>query len=380
MDQETRAVDVSPEAEPDIPSPATASVVLRVALIAIGARLVLEVIGIIAIIAVGASVRDNWLSLWSNWDAPHYLRIAQVGYRTHGDDSLLIVFFPLYPMLVRGVALAVRNYLTAGLGISLVASVAAGTLLYRLVELDGDRHEAWRAVVLLFAFPTAYFLSAPYSEALFLCLVLASVYLARQRRDWLSSVTGALAGATRMAGLALLPAHLVDAVRRRSLRALAVAAAPATGFLVYLTINRIAFGSAFAFLRIQDRHWYQHLVPPWRPFADAAAGVFLPELIRGWHFVFWGRLAAFAVAVTLLIAARHRLRPAENVYAWSGLLLVSCSSWLISLPRYLIGIYPVIVAAAWLARRRAIWLAVVTASCLAQGWLFTRYVTGLWAF
>ena len=45
---------------------------------------------------------DNQLFIWTQWDAPHYLGIAENGYVTEGDARLHIVFYPLYPYLVRG--------------------------------------------------------------------------------------------------------------------------------------------------------------------------------------------------------------------------------------------------------------------------------------
>ena len=60
------------------------------------------------------------LGIWNQLgtDSQHYLNIAEHGYVNTGDDRLLIVFFPLYPLLVRGVHFIVQNYLVSGLIVS----------------------------------------------------------------------------------------------------------------------------------------------------------------------------------------------------------------------------------------------------------------------
>ncbi|MCW4031638.1 MAG: hypothetical protein NWE80_04665, partial [Candidatus Bathyarchaeota archaeon] len=41
------------------------------------------------------------MNQFSKWDSPHYMYIAQNGYVNEGDPANFIVFFPLYPLLVR---------------------------------------------------------------------------------------------------------------------------------------------------------------------------------------------------------------------------------------------------------------------------------------
>src|ERR671939_494023 len=43
----------------------------------------------------------DWLAIWNRWDAPHYLDLARMGYVSQGVEARWIVFFPLYPWLVR---------------------------------------------------------------------------------------------------------------------------------------------------------------------------------------------------------------------------------------------------------------------------------------
>src|SRR5215208_4260644 len=97
----------------------------------------------------------NWLAIWNRWDAPHYLDIARMGYVSGGVEERWIVFFPLYPWLVRAASFVLRDGLLAAFFVSGVASVAAGLLLHRLARADEPEEVARGAVFYLLVFPTA---------------------------------------------------------------------------------------------------------------------------------------------------------------------------------------------------------------------------------
>jgi hypothetical protein len=86
------------------------------------------------------------LGLWNQLgtDSQHYLNIAQNGYVATGDDRLLIVFFPQYPYLVRGVHFLIDNYLVSGLIVSNLCWVFAAYLLYELALMDNGQKGALR--------------------------------------------------------------------------------------------------------------------------------------------------------------------------------------------------------------------------------------------
>ena len=348
----------------------------------------LEAAGLISLASLVRRPLTHALRMWTEWDAGHYLRIAKVGYRPHGlpnDDPLFIVFFPGYPAVVKVVSFAVRNLVVSGLVVSALASVGAGWLLYKLVRIDADHDEAWRAVVLLFSFPTAFFLAAPYSEAMFLFVVLAAVYAARTNRWLLSGLAGAVATATRVAGVALLPALVFAAFtsgRAWSVRArrFALVGFSGTGLAAYLVINQVVHHDAFWFLNVQRSHWYQRPVPPWEPIIGAARELIAGQRDSSYTVIFASRLTAFAFAVPMLVLATRWLRRADAIYGWAALLIVGSTSWLISLPRYLLPIYPIFLVEAKLTRSRRVFVPIVVAGSVVQAWLFWRYVRADWAF
>jgi hypothetical protein len=323
--------------------------------------------------------------MWLNWDPAHYVRIADVGYRSSGEDALFIVFFPLFPLLVAGAGIVVRNLVVASLLVTTLSSVAAGWLLHRLTGLDRGPEQSWGATIVLFSFPTAYALFAPYSEAVFLMCVLGSVYAARTGRWWLAGVAGAAATATRMVGLALVPALLVEAfVAQRGKgergRKLAAIALVPLGFLSYLLVNQVVHGDPFHFLQVQDEHWFQHAVPPWVPVTDAIESMRGTELTVESFLVHPARLVALAFALAVLAFGWRAMRWTDRTFTVATMLMVLSASWLISLPRYLLGVYPLFTTLGGLGRRPWALAAVASVGMVLQLLLFARFARGMWAF
>lgn len=137
---------------------------------------------------------------FARWDSVWYLAIAQGGYAHQGSRT---AFFPLYPLMMRGLGLLIGSDLLAGVVISLVAFAVALTLLYELIATELDDERA-RVTVMLIAFcPMAYFYSAVYSESLYLALSVGCI-LAARRGSWASAgALGGLAATSRNSGIML---------------------------------------------------------------------------------------------------------------------------------------------------------------------------------
>lgn len=354
----------------------------RAALLAVGVWLGIllasYVIGLIIIGRENTPLGNILLEILNRWDAPHYLRIAEVGYRDEVEDRLLIVFFPLYPLAVRVVHFVIPSYLVSGLLVSALATVAAGFFLQSLARLDGDDEEAKRSLWYLFLFPTAYFLFLPYTEALFVALVLGSFFAARRGRWTWSGILGMLACATRMQGLALVPALAFEAVWqekwRAPLRAFWLLLVP-VGFVSYLAINWVVLGDPLEFVEIQRDHWSHTAIWPWESLTDALRHVRddPPGPFRTQIFEF--RLAAIVFAAALLIGAARWLRPSYQIYAWVGMIFLMSVTFQISMPRYLLALFPLFLIMARLGRADAVHHALLSASAVLMGSFFVIYAT-----
>jgi hypothetical protein len=153
----------------------------------------------------------------ARWDAVWYLVIAHYGYRPDlgSYTASRTAFFPLYPLGVRGISQLGVPPIAAGVALSLAAFAAALYGIHRLSTLELGRlarssarpahsGDVARLTVLVTALaPMAFFFSAVYSESLYLALSVGVFWCARQGRWAWAGALGALASATRSAGLVL---------------------------------------------------------------------------------------------------------------------------------------------------------------------------------
>jgi len=168
----------------------------------------------------------------ARWDAAWYLVIAHYGYRPDlgSFTSSRTAFFPLYPLCLSAISHLGVPPILAGVLVSSGALALALYGIHRLTTLELARAgvatvararsattdhasggEVARLAVMVTAFaPMAFFFSAVYSEALYLALSVGVFLCARQGRWVWVAVLGALAAATRSAGvLLLLPAAML---------------------------------------------------------------------------------------------------------------------------------------------------------------------------
>ena len=313
--------------------------------------------------------------VWERWDGCWYARIATFGYTPDGSTA----FFPLFPLLERVVSLGTPHVVVAGLLVNLVVAVVAVWGIYRLAARDHGDPVARRALMLLAVFPAAFFLLAPFSEAVFLASAAWSIERARTGRWWSAALAAALAGLSRpVGGFIVLPLAWLAwqglrsaPTRERTRRLAAVAAGPVAGiaYVIYTAavIGRSMFdasadwtGSAF--------HW------PW----DVAAAAIDFTIRTG------DPLQALQLALLVLFAALfvvgYRRMPLEMTLfaapqlalAWGRILPIP----LTSIDRYVLVIFPAfIVLALLLEDRRWRWTYVIV-SLLLLGAVTNEFVIG----
>jgi hypothetical protein len=161
---------------------------------------------------------DLLFNVFARWDTVWFLSIADDGYQRVKEAA----FLPLYPLLVHVFGYVTRSQLVAGVLISLAAGGVAAAVLSKIARPLIGESGARDAVLYLALYPLSFVFTAVYSEGLFLALSAAAFLAALRNRPWLAGIAGALAVATRFIGIALLPALAVLIwTRRRSLGALA---------------------------------------------------------------------------------------------------------------------------------------------------------------
>jgi Gpi18-like mannosyltransferase len=223
--------------------------------------------GLIAAVFLGYTPQPGHPSAWradvdpvrnllARWDTFFYLDIATRGYQWNGHplEGQNVVFFPLFPMLMRGVGAAIGGHpLLAGLLVSLVAFLLALVYVWRWAADRMGEDTATGAVWLLSAFPLAVFFSAAYTESLYLLVVAGACYHAERRQFTRSSALGCLGGLVRPNGLMLsIPiawiAFVADRDRRRPPSRAAAVIAPILGVLGYSAYLWWRFGDPLAWL------------------------------------------------------------------------------------------------------------------------------------
>ena len=350
--------------------------------IAIRVVLLVAALLLVVIFRPDALPREDLLSIWDRWDAPHFFEIARYGYGPPADPAR-IVLFPLFPALVAVGSVVVRP-LVAGMVISFLATLAAAAGIYRLARLDHGRGTARAAVLAMNVFPTAFAFVAPYSEAPFLAFVAWSL-LAARRDDWRAAgFLAFLAGATRLQGVFLVPALALEylVVHRRFGRELGWLIVGLGGPLIYLAINAWTFGDPLFFLGIQKSVFHVQNVAPWDALPGLIGGVVNGERSEFWATVYLAPLAAYILLglTTIWAVLSRRSRPSYAAFAALNLITLLTLSWPISMPRYILGVAPMFIWLGVLGRRPTLGQALVVGSVILLGACITLFVIGHWAF
>jgi len=289
-------------------------------------------------------VKQSWdiISLHNRWDSYWYLDIAQNGYYLRGEAISNVVFFPLYPLLVRLTGpFAGGDLVLAGWMLSSLFLLLAVVMLTRIGQEFHPGIDPTLPAVFLLVYPAAFFLNAVYSESLFLFLSLATVFWALRRNFMIASIFAALASATRVAGVFLFVVLFIEFVQANGWRALVtrrvwpLALAP-LGALAFCLYHWIAFDDFFLYFKVQRAFG--------RDF-EMETSDFLarngPELANKML-----DLAYTAVAILLGVVALRRLRPSYGVYMLVSLGIALSSGTTLGISRYSMVLFPIYFIAA----------------------------------
>ena len=326
----------------------------------------------------------------ARWDSVWYLSIAHHGY----VDATHTAFFPLYPLLARGVI--------GGLLLSFAASLLGLAALHRLGRLELGEPAARAAVWLIACFPASFFLTAIYSEGLFLLLSVGAVLAARRERWAYAGVLGALAAATRSAGVVLLLplAMLWWTTRPRRVLDGAWLTLVPLGLAAFCFGLAIAGHDGLAPFHAQEV-WFRHFAGPFVGAWDGAVAAFdgARQLLSGSrtpvYFTKAGGdpylnaahnlelFAALVVAAPVLGGTLRRLPAAYGAYVVAALALPL--SWpvdpqpLMSLPRFELALFPLFLWLGWWASRQARRLPLLCGAMLVlQAFAVAEFATWHW--
>jgi mannosyltransferase PIG-V len=312
---------------------------------------------------------DLVFGTFDQWDSRWLLNIARDGY-----DETSAAFFPLYPALLW----ILGSSLVWGTLLSLIAAGLGASAVFEIAQPKLGAAGARDTVLILALFPTAFVFTAVYSDGLFLVLSACSFLAAERGRPWVAGLAGGLAVATRSLGLALLPAlvYLLWPRRRADAwRLVPLLLLPAALGAYALYLDR-EVGDAFAFSDAQASEWDRELTTLgplgglWMAIEAGRHGAL--EILRDLPRTEYGGAGypqdlqvSFWNAVHLLILlplawltwiAWRRFGPALGLYALAILVVIlsvpSEGFPLVSMPRFVLTDFPVLMALAAVVRER----------------------------
>lgn len=275
-------------------------------------------------------------------DTEHYINIAKNGYYESGEFAKQIVFYPLYPLLMKIAAFVTGNYFVAGVLISNVCLGVSACFLYKLTNIELGEDNALDSVAIYLLYPFGVFLVTVFTESLFIMLVLMCLTFLKERKWLVAGIVGMLAALSRSQGIALFVPAVYEAIvymvekKKFNVRCLPVCLVPC-GTLIYLLINKIVQGDWFAFIAHEEAApWYN--TSHW--ISDNLTQHYNMALEQGTlsYIIYWVQLFIYFLTIAALFYGLYR-GISVSVIAFGGayMFLSYLHGWLISGPRYMMG-------------------------------------------
>lgn len=94
----------------------------------------------------------------------------------------------------------------------------------------------------------------------------------------------------------------------------------------------------------------------------------------------WLQLLFGLLSLALIIYSFFRVRLSYGVYALATWLVVTSTSFMISVLRFMLTIFPIFIALALFGRRKGVNFAIIFISLLLYSFLLSYFILGKWAF
>ncbi len=361
----------------------------RLAIRYLGLVLAAMAIGTAALKAFGlrgpgqtSNVLQAWpfLDMWVRWDAGWYEQIAARGYTFSATDQSAAAFFPVYPLLMRGLmGVTGVNVFLAGEIVTWVMGLAGAFTFFTWARERTSEQDASGATWAMHLWPFAFYLfGAIYTDATFLVWITLAFLFLERRQPWPAMVFGALACATRPLAPAIVLGLLARSLelRRREGGPWRVTdfvpALSGLGLVAYMVYLGVQFGDPMGFATTQAG---------WGQLSGWAAVLKVQELQK--HHGIDLLMPLFHLALALLCLwlgwrARRTLGWGYTVYVAIvvGIPIISSRDF-ISLGRYAMAGFPVFLQL-WLElspRPRARWAWFLVSTVL-LAWMVVRFANG----
>lgn len=310
---------------------------------------------------------------WANFDGVYYLMIAGNGYTSNAG------FFPLFPIIIHVVSSLFGKIQTfggieffVGLFLSNIFFFFSLVIFYKLLRLDYDNKIAYRSILFLLLFPTAFFFVSIYTESLFLLLTLLAFFHAR-RKEWLQAgILGLLLSATRLVGIAIFPVLLFEfltlAKEKLSLKILPIFLVP-LGLMGYVLFNINKWGDVFYFIKAQGMLANNRSVDSIILFPQTIFRYFKILLIGNFYqYEYWVAVLElttfFIVSILLYIAWKNKVRLSYTIFSILCFLIPISTGTFSGLPRYVVVLFPIFIGIALIKNKNIQFAYVIISSIL----------------
>ena len=287
----------------------------------------------------------NPIFLHVQWDSFWYLDIAQDGYSFKGPEKLSnIVFFPLYPLLIRAASfLTGGNFILSGWILNCLFLLLALFYFLKLVKEFHPEINPYLPLILLLIFPTAFFLNTIYTESLFLFLSLATFYYGLKKKFLWSGIFGLFASLTRVTGILLFIPLVWEYLKNcdfnlkqlLNLKILPLFLIP-LGTLSFLLYHHFRFGDFLLFFKVEN-WWGRAFVLNKDHFllsSNPAIANFLLDIL-------------FVISILIIIYfVFKKLRISYGLYMSLTVIIALSSGTLMSIGRYLLVLFPIYILGA----------------------------------
>jgi hypothetical protein len=331
---------------------------------------------------------------FKTWDAQHYLFLADNGYITGQESNR---FFPLYPAFIFALTIFIRNSLISSYILSVIFCFGSVVTLFKLTEkLFPKRNISLLAVLLFLAFPTAFYLTLPYTESLFIFLCLQFFYRMEMKKFRTALLFLLLIPLTRPTGIFIIlpclfylannpPTRYITLptfnkpIKIPFVKNIFLIIAPLLGISLYFLFHRIVLGGAFEGLNGINS------IASWNPINILDPGSLIRNLISvklQWHG-FQNSLLdrAFFIFFLGMLPIIYKKMPRQYFYFALVMGLVPLLGSFTSYMRYLLPVFPIyIVLADLLAKQKLLILRIVVFAVFfaLQVLLFAMHILNYW--
>jgi len=313
-----------------------------------------------------SSISHFLVAPWANFDGVYYLIIAAGGYTVDNAG-----FFPLFPLLINLVSSIFGNikaFDPVQFLIALILSSAffliALFMMSRLILLDYSKNKMIQIILIMLIFPTSFFFTTIYSESLFLLLLVFSFYFARKGNWFLSGIFAMLLTATRIVGIAIIPALIFEFIKNEKnlfqKKALPLLLSP-LGLISYAYFNFKEWGNAFQFISAQGSLQNERSVDQIILFPQTIYRYFnilanVSPSIYEWWIAFLELCAFLLAAIMLFIAWKKRIRLSYILFSAIAILIPASTGTFTGMPRYVLILFPIFIALALIKNK---WIKIV---------------------